>query len=90
MDTHMKLYKTTCIDIRPGDTDNIYYTEFSSSASDASKVRTRLKKADLRKIVTDEIEIGTKRNELIVFLNKLAAHMSWVPVAVVAAISRKS
>ena len=85
----MKLYKTTCLDIKSSECDNIVYTEFSSSASDASKARTRLKKEGLLKVVTDEIEIGTKRSELIIFLNKMTAHTSWAPVAVAAAISGK-
>ena len=89
MDTRMKLYKTTCIDNTPDAADN-FLIEFSSSASDASKARTRLKKEGLRKIVTDEINIETTRSELIIFLNKMTAHVSWVPVAVAAALSRKS
>ena len=72
----MKLYKTTCNNHNVDAVDD-YFTEFASSASDASKARTRLKKAGMRGVATEEVEVATTRSELIVFLNKLTAHESW-------------
>lgn len=73
----MKLYMTSATDLNLKG-----WSEFASSATDASKVRTRLKKEGLCDIVTTEVEVGTTRNELIAFLNKMSAHKSWIPAAV--------
>lgn len=80
----MKLYKTTCTN----EDNSKQFAEFASSASDASKARTRLKKAGLWDIKTEEVEVPTTRSELIVFLNKMSAHESWVPAAVTDALSK--
>lgn len=82
----MKLYKTTCNNYNVDAADG-YFVEFASSASDASKARTRLKKVGMLRINTDEVEVGTTRAELIVFLNKLTAHESWIPDAVTKALT---
>jgi hypothetical protein len=71
----MKLYKTTSQDA--GDNPE-HHTEFASSDSNASKARTRLKKANQLRIETTEVEITTTRDALIAFLNSLNAHESCV------------
>ncbi len=68
----MKLYKTLARDPLCG-----RCIEFASSAGDASKARTRLKKAGLVDIKTEEVEVETTRVGLISFLNKMLAHESW-------------
>ena len=80
----MKLYKTTCAD----EDGSQKFSEFASSASDASKARTRLKKAGMYDINTEEVDVPTTRSELIVFLNKMSAHDSWMPAAVGDALSK--
>ncbi len=59
------------------------FNEYTSSASDASKARTRLKKLGHKNIETAEVEVPTTRAGLIRFLNNVSAHVSWVvePVA---------
>jgi hypothetical protein len=76
----MKLYQTTSTSVG----DDRVFTEFATSATDASKARTRLKKAYQVAIETTEVDVTTTRSELVVFLNKLTAHESWVSSAVVA------
>lgn len=71
----MKLYKTTAT-LVSSDADDKVFHEFASNASDASKARTRLKKASLIKISTEEVDVLTDRASLIVFLNKLTGHES--------------
>ena len=68
----MKLYKTFAGD--PDSTRN--FIEFASSASDAIKARTRLKKEGLIDINTEEVDINTDRQSLIRFINSLTAHSS--------------
>lgn len=80
----MKLYKTTCAT----EDGSQKFSEFASSASDASKARTRLKKAGMYDINTEEVDVPTTRSELIVFLNKMNAHESWMPAAVGDALSK--
>lgn len=53
------------------------YEEFTSSAGDASKARTRLKKLKHEDVKTEELDVPTTRTELIAFLNKRSAHESW-------------
>lgn len=67
----MKMYQTTSFHERN-------YCEFCSSATDASKIRTRLKKLDHHNIVTEEVDVPAKRTDLIRFLNDLTAHPTWV------------
>lgn len=78
----MKLYKTTATN----EENTQKFSEFASSASDASKVRTRLKRAGLWDVKTEEVEVDTTRQGLIVFLNKMMAHKSWIPDAVLDAL----
>ncbi|HOU64602.1 MAG TPA: hypothetical protein PK861_01040 [Thermomonas sp.] len=77
----MKLYKTTATLVSTEADDKVFH-EFASSANDASKARTRLKKAGLIKIDTDEVDVLTDRASLIVFLNKLTGHKSATVAAV--------
>lgn len=79
----MKLYKTESQLEGAEDGAISIYREFTSSATDASKVRTRLKKLEHEEIKTVEIEIDNSRSGLIKFLNGMSAHPSWVtePVA---------
>jgi hypothetical protein len=71
----MKLYQTSATLVSTDADDRVFH-EFASSASDASKARTRLKKEGLILISTDEVEVDTTRSALIVFLNKLTGHES--------------
>lgn len=71
----MKLYKTTATLVSTEADDKVFH-EFASSAGDASKARTRLKKAGLIKIDTGEVDVLTDRASLILFLNKLTGHES--------------
>jgi hypothetical protein len=64
----MKLYETKSIS---GDDTN--FTEFTSSASDASKVRTKLKGLGHLKPSTQEVEIDPTRAGIIAFLNERMA-----------------
>lgn len=64
----MKLYKTTSVDL-----DDKQFAEFASSADNASKIRTRLKKMEHGDIKTEEVDVPTTRTELIAFLNSLTA-----------------
>lgn len=73
----MKLYKVTCTS-----PEGKPFAEFTSSEGAASKVRTRLKKLGMRDISKEEVQVETDRAGLIVFLNKLGAHESWIPDAV--------
>ena len=79
----MNMYQTTSTDA--GDSPKTF-TEFASSASDASKARTRLKKAYQVGISTEEVDVPATRAALIVFMNKLTAHESWTPVGVASAL----
>ena len=73
----MKLYITTSeIDLENDEVRT--FREYTSSAGDASKVRTRLKKLKHLEIKTEEIELGTTRTELIKHLNGLLADPTWV------------
>lgn len=79
----MKLYKTVShlVSADPeceGAYITDHFAEFTSSAGDASKVRTRLKKAEHEGIKTEEVDVPTTRAELIKFLNSMTAHESWV------------
>lgn len=78
----MKLYKTTSYTETGGDSVAIDYTEFNSSASDASKTRTRLKKLGHFEVKTEEFETNTDRQSLIRLLNGFTAHESWITVPV--------
>lgn len=81
----MKLYKTSFTHLVASDNARGFtayeYHEFASSAGDASKTRTRIKKeiskSDLENLKTEEVEVATTRTELIKFLNGLTAHESW-------------
>jgi hypothetical protein len=75
----MKLYKTTASD------DDKTFVEFTSSGTDASKARTRLKKEGLTGIKTEEIDVNTDRQSLIRLLNSLTAH----PSCLVASVTEK-
>lgn len=66
----MKLYKTT------GGEDHLTFTEVASSSSDASKARTRLKKAGLEDVKTEEIEVEPTRSGIIALVNSISAHPS--------------
>lgn len=68
----MKLYKTTC----QSEFGSQKFYEFASSADGASKARTRLKKAGLWEVKTEEVDLNTDRTSLINFLNKLGSHES--------------
>ena len=68
----MKLYKTTSTNA-----GGQKYAEFASSADGASKIRTRLKKANHSDIGTKEVDILTDRTGLIIFLNDLTASEGW-------------
>lgn len=59
----MKLYLTTSEDA------GRKYAEFATSGAGASKTRTKLKAAKHMLIVTEEVEVSTKRSDLIEFLN---------------------
>lgn len=72
----MKLYQTTVLH------SGLKFQEFSSSSDAASKVRTRLKKNGMPGPTTEEVDVPTTRNELVVFLNKRLAHPSHIPPAV--------
>lgn len=84
----MKLYKTTATLVSTDADDRVFH-EFASSAGDASKARTRLKKEGLIKISTEEVDALTDRQSLIRFLNCLTGHKSCVPDMVAEALSDK-
>lgn len=77
----MKLYCTVSTSEDPQ-----IFNEYTSSASDASKTRTRLKKLGHKNIETAEIEVPTTRQQLIRFLNNVSAHVSWISEPVAAAL----
>lgn len=77
--TFMKLYKTIA---GSSSDDSLNFSEFASSASEASKARTRLKKEGLVEVKTEEVDINTDRQSLIRFLNSLTAHESCTLAAV--------
>lgn len=65
----MKLYKTKYVnDDAKG---NKYGSKWSTSAGAASKDRTALKKDGMREIETEEVEVDTRRDNLVTFLNAL-------------------
>lgn len=79
----MKLYETKSFVTDPETNQAVDYREYSSSASDASKVRTRLKATKVHlEIKTEEVEIDTTRSGIITFLNTRMAHESWAAPAV--------
>lgn len=84
----MKLYKTAATLVSTDADDRVFH-EFASSAGDASKARTRLKKAGLVKTSTEEVDVLTDRQRLIQFLNRLTGHESCVPGMVAEALSDK-
>ena len=84
----MKLYKTAATLVSTDADDRVFH-EFASSAGDASKARTRLKKEGLIKISTEEVDVLTDRQSLIRFLNRLTGHGSCVPGMVSEALSDK-
>lgn len=52
------------------------FTEFTSSAAGAGKIRARVKKLKATIDYSDEVEIKPGRTGLIAFLNSLTAHSS--------------
>lgn len=94
----MKLYKTTSHTVIPTSSTHAHYetkhyAEWTSSAGDASKVRTRLNKIKgedgLREhedVTTTEVEVDNTRTGLIKFLNEMMAHESWVVAPVTKAV----
>lgn len=73
----MKLYVTTSeVDLDSGAVQKFF--EYTSSAGDASKARTRLKKLKHEKISTVEVEVDTTRTGLIKYLNGLMADPTWI------------
>jgi hypothetical protein len=78
----MKLYETKShVVTQLEDSDEyetVHYREYTSSAGDASKARTRLKKLEHESITTTEVEIDTSRAGIIKFLNERSAHATWV------------
>ena len=58
--------------------ETTHYREFTSSASDASKARTRLKKLKHEDIVTTEVEVDPTRSGILAFLNERMAEPSWI------------
>ncbi len=79
----MKLYETKSMTVVDDETcegcfHTTHFREYASSASDASKARTRLKKLDHEQIVTAEVEIDPTRSGIIKFLNERSAHETWV------------
>jgi len=70
----MKLYETKSSVTDPETNQVVDYREFTSSAGDASKVRTKLKATKVHvEIKTDEVEIDTTRAGIIAFLNARTA-----------------
>ena len=61
----MRLYKTTFID----DEKACPAPKYDSSAGDASKRRTALKKEGMREIVTVEVDVATDKKGLLAYLN---------------------
>lgn len=77
----MKLYETKSmfiVNTSHNGYEVAHCREYTSSAGDASKARTRLKKLDHESIVTTEVEVDTTRTGLIKFLNSRSAHPTWV------------
>ena len=60
------------------------FTEFASSGVGAGKIRARVKKLKADVTSSDEVEVDPGRTGLIMFLNQLMAHESYVPEAVAA------
>jgi len=52
------------------------FTEFTSSAAGAGKIRVRVKKLKADVTKSDEVDIDSGRTGLITFLNQLMAHES--------------
>lgn len=67
----MKLYQTKgTLDI---DGVPTVRTQWTGTLSDASKNRVAFKKADMKKVDTDEVEVPTNKPGLLAFLNALEA-----------------
>ena len=75
----MKIYETKSHHVSDdsGHFETTHYREFTSSASDASKARTRLKKLKHEDIVTTEVEVDPTRSGILAFLNERMAEPSW-------------